>query len=97
MITPEAQRLEDREHNEYVEVLSHIQAMLATTSGRMFFKYIFKNFDIGEVPEFGMPENLLRDRLGFLRAGKSFFDLVAAAAPDQAASILAQVVKEKNV
>lgn len=66
-----------------------------TTSGREFFKYLFNNFEVGELPDIGLPNDFLRDRMGFLRAGVSIFKLVAEANAEMAGTMLAEVEKKR--
>lgn len=81
---------------EYEDVLLHIRAVCATQSGRAFIKYLFKNLDVGMVPDVGLPENLLRDYLGLMRAGTSIFQLISAVEPELAGNLLSQIQKERN-
>lgn len=80
---------------EHRDVLLDIRAILATTSGRNFFKYLFKNFEVNDLPELGLEGVFLHDRMGFLRAGNSIFKLVCEADPTLAATILAQKEKDR--
>lgn len=91
------QELERKEQQEYQDCILNIRAVLVTKTGKEFIKYLFKNLEVGDLPEFGMKDQILFEKLGFLRAGKSIYDLIAAADVDSAASILAQVTKEKHV
>lgn len=80
---------------EHRDVLMDIRAILATTSGRNFFKYLFKNFEVTNLPELGLEGIFLHDKMGFLRAGNSIFKLVCEANAEMAASILAQNEKDR--
>jgi len=84
-----------RERQEYMTALEDIKAVVYTKPGRTLIKYLFKSLDVGEMPEIGLAENILYDRLGFIRAGNSIFELVSEANPEQAALILAEIKKEK--
>ncbi len=77
------------------DVILHIRAILATTSGREFCKYLFDSFEVGELPDIGLPNDFLRDRLGFLRAGASIFKLIAEANSELAGTMLAEVEKKR--
>lgn len=94
MMTNEELELKDR--LEHREVLQNIQAVLATKAGKDFIKYLFRNFEVGELPVVGIEGSFLMDRLGFLRAGNSVFKIVSEANPEQAGLILAQIEKEKH-
>lgn len=89
------QREINQEQLAYRAVLNDIQNVLATKHGRNFMKYLFENFEVGTLPEVGYPEHMLKDRLGFLRAGSEIFRIVAVANPEVACTILAQIEKEK--
>ena len=86
------------EHKEAVEhrdALLDIAAILATSSGKRFFKYLFKELQVGELPAQGVEGNYLMDTLGFLRAGNAIFKLVAEADAGKAGEILAKIEREK--
>jgi hypothetical protein len=82
---------------EHRDALLNVRAILTTAEGKGFFKYLFKTFDVNELPEVGMEGTFLADRLGFLRAGNSIFKLVAEADAHQAGELLAVVEKERYV
>jgi len=85
-----------REQAEHQRVLLAIQAVLATKTGKEFIKYLFKSFEVGELPPVGTSGEFLHGHLGFLRAGNSIFKIVSEANPDQAGLILAQIEKERH-
>lgn len=80
---------------EHRDCLLDVRAILATTSGRNFFKYLFKHLEVNELPEIGLEGNFLMDKLGFLRAGNSIFKLIAEADAQVAANLLAQNEKDR--
>lgn len=86
---------ERKEAIEHRDAIMNVRALLSTAFGKSFIKYLFKNLDVGELPEIGMEGAFLSDRLGSLRAGKSIFELVSEANPTAAGEILAEVIKEK--
>lgn len=86
-----------KEAIEHRDVLLDVQAILATTSGKNFIKYLFKNLEVTELPLLGMSGDILMDKLGFLRAGNSIFKLVAEASPDIAGALLSTIERERNV
>jgi hypothetical protein len=86
---------ERQEAIEHRDVLLHIRAVLATKSGTELFKYLFKHFEVSQLPELGLEGNFLHDKLGFLRAGNSIFKLVAEANAQIAANLLAENEKER--
>lgn len=88
----EADRREALEHRD---ALMAIRAILATNEGRVFFKYLLKNLEVGELPPIGLEGSILFDKLGFLRSGHAIWKLVAEANPKIAGEILANIEKEK--
>lgn len=97
MNPPVLSQEEISERIEHRDALLHIRAILATDSGRQFFKYLFKQFEVTELPELGLEGNLHYEKLGFLRAGNSIFKLVAEADAHAAANLLAQNEKDRYV
>lgn len=85
---------------EIADALKHrdailaIRAILATKSGMDFFRYLFEVFGVVELPEIGLEGQLLFEKLGFLRAGKSIFKLVSEADHTVAATIIAKIEKD---
>ncbi len=86
---------EVKEAIEHRDVLLNIRAILAIPAGKDFFKYLFKSFDVTELPEFGLEGMILAERIGFLRAGNSIFKLVAEADASIAGNLLAQNEKDR--
>lgn len=80
---------------EHEMVLDHLSDLMKLDKGRTIFKYLFKSLDVGELPERGIHGDLLFETLGFLRAGKSIFDLCSQANHKITAEILAELKKEK--
>jgi hypothetical protein len=80
---------------EHRDALLNVRAVLATSSGREFFKYLFKMFQVTELPDRGLEGPELFDTLGYLRAGNSVFKLVAEADAASAGNLLAQNEKER--
>ncbi|MFM6930145.1 MAG: hypothetical protein ACKOX6_16865 [Bdellovibrio sp.] len=85
-----------REAREHQEILQSIKIVLATPPGRAFVKYLLSCFEVGVLPEAGLPNDFLRDRLGFLRAGNSVFKIISEANHEVAAQLLAQLEKERH-
>lgn len=86
---------EIKERIEHRDALLNIRAVITTSSGRAFIKYLIKHLEVAELPDFGLEGDLLREKLGFLRAGQSIFKLISEASHMTAGSILAEVEKEK--
>ena len=88
---------EIKEAIEHRDVLLDIQAILATSSGKNFFKYLFKHLEVTELPPLGLEGSILMDKLGFLRAGNAIFKLVAEADAAAAGALVAQNEKDRYV
>ncbi len=86
---------EIRERAKHAQTVQDIRVVLTTPSGRALVKYLFESFELTELPEIGMEGNLLYDKLGSLRPGRLFFNIVSEANPEMAGTILAQITKEK--
>ena len=84
-----------KELKEHRDVLLNVRAVLETASGRHVFAYMFKEFEVGELPPMGWPQELMSEKIGSLRVGHSIFKLVCEANAEMAASLLAKVEKEK--
>lgn len=82
---------------EHRDAKLDVRAVLGTTYGRRFFKYLFKHYSPIELPPLGLEGVLLHEGLGQLRAYNEIFKLVAEADPEAAAQLLAQNEKEKHV
>jgi len=93
----ELSKEEIKERIEHREVLLDIQALLVTSSGKNFIKYLFKTLDVLELPPLGLTGDILMDKLGSLRTGNSIFKLIAEASPDIAGDLIAQNERDKNV
>lgn len=86
---------EIRERIEHRDVLLDIRAILATSSGKRFFKYMFRQLEVGKLPPLGSEGNWLMDKLGYLRSGQAVFELVAEADAEVAGALLAENEKER--
>jgi hypothetical protein len=93
---PEESPEDQKEAVEHRDALLDIRAILKTSSGKNFIKYLFKSLGSAEIPEIGLPSEMLMDKLGFLRAGNSVFKLVSEANAEEAGRILAIVEKERH-
>ena len=97
MQSPYFDQEETMQRSEHQEALQAIQAVVATTTGRHLLKYLFKLFEVGQLPDEGLSNDLLRSRLGELKVGRKFYELMSEAEPQQVALILAQIEREKYV
>jgi len=88
---------EFKELKRHQEILLDIQSVLATKPGRNLMRFLFERFGVGDLPEIGISDEYLKDRLGFLRAGQLIFKIVAEAHPETAGSILAQIERDRHV
>ena len=80
---------------EHQQMLHDVVSILATHPGERFIKYLFKHFEVAELPDLGLREDLLFDKLGSLRPGRALFRLISEAEPRMAGILLATVEKEK--
>ena len=86
---------ERQEALEHRDVLLAIGSIIKTPAGEKLFKYLFKNFEVAELPDRSVEGNVLHEYLGFLRAGNSIFKLVSEADSVISASILAKIERER--
>lgn len=80
---------------EHRDMLLDVRAVLATSSGKNLFKYLFKHFEVAALPEDGLDTDLLHERIGILKAGNSIFKLACEANFEIAAELLAKLEKER--
>lgn len=85
-----------RERKEEQLAFNAISRILKTDEGVDLFKYLFKNFEVGTLPDRAMSGDELHEYLGFLRAGNSIFKIASAADSEASAAILANIEKEKD-
>ncbi len=88
----EKQRKEDIEHRD---VLLAIGSLLKTPEGLNLFKYLFKNFEVANLPDKSLEGIELHEALGFLRAGNSIYKLACESASEIAGSIIAKIERER--
>jgi hypothetical protein len=86
---------ERQEAIEHRDVLLAIGALIKTKEGQQFFKYCFKNFEVGNLPDKSASGEFLHECLGFLRAGNSIYKLACEADFEEAARILAKTERER--
>lgn len=84
-----------REEMEYRDVLKALKVVLETSNGKVVFKYLFKNFMVGKLPDTGLTGHLMREALGFYRAGQSIFELTTAADTITSSKLLAELRREE--
>ena len=77
------------------KALRNLLVLIRQPEGREFFKYLFEEFAIGDLPPVGVPESVLYHDIGFLKAGQTIFELVAQADAHLASLILAELKKEQ--
>lgn len=80
---------------EHQQILIDIAGVINTPQGLRVFTYLFKHFEYGELPDIGLPNEFLYDKLGSLRPGRALFRVVSEADPKLAGLILANIEKEK--
>ena len=86
---------EIKEGIEHRDALLHIRQILSTPSGQFFFKYLFRQLGVLDLPELGLEGPILYDTLGYLRSGRSIFKLASEANPTLAAGLLSEIEKER--
>ncbi len=84
---------EQKQRALYQAALQDVKRILGTDYGQRFLKYLLESLDFGQYPDIGTPENILYDKLGFLRAGQSVFQLIAVADPELAGYLVGQIEK----
>lgn len=80
---------------EHRDMLLDLRFILGTEAGQRFFKYLFRNFDVAQMPEQGLEGITLHERMGFMRAGNALFKIASEANFEVAANILAHIEKER--
>jgi hypothetical protein len=89
---------EDKERQEALEhrdVLLAIGALIKTNEGQTLFQYLFKNFEVGNVPDRDLKGEELHEQLGFWRAGNSIYKLACEADSETTASIIAKTERKR--
>lgn len=86
---------ERREALEHRDVLLSIGSILKQPAGLRLFNYLFKYFDVAELPEEHLVGRQLYERMGILKAGNAIYKLACEADPTIAASILSKLEREK--
>lgn len=89
------QQLNRQEQHEHQEVLLAIRTLIKTKHGKDLFSYLFKNLDVGVLPDRAAKDTFLHEHLGFLRAGQSIFKLASEADAETAGSLLALLEKKR--
>lgn len=84
-----------RENTEHRDVLLAIASIIQTKEGEKLFKYLFKSFEVAQLPDREMKGEELHEYLGFLRAGNSVYKLVCEAEANIAGSILSKLERER--
>lgn len=84
------------EEAKHLRLLSHVNAVLATSSGVEVFKHLLDDLCAFELPTEGLEGFRLHESLGFHRAGNSLKELIAEANPEMLGHILGKIKKEKQ-
>ena len=77
-------------------VVEHCRNMLMTIHGQKFVTYLIRDFDVGALPEMGLPIETIHERLGEIRTANEIFNLFAEAEPELVGTLLARVRKAQN-
>jgi len=86
----------EKEAADYRNVTASLAVILGTENGKRVFKYLFKHMSPTGLPEMGLDMEMTRERIGYFRAARSIWELVAAADPLIGSQLLATIEKEKN-
>lgn len=81
---------------EHKRIVDNIALVLATPPGKVLAKYLIRELDVAKQPELGLEGTMLSDKIGFLRAGSSIFNIFAQANPEVTGALLAQIMKEEQ-
>lgn len=90
------EEVERRELLEHQQAISSINYILQSPEGKKFFKYLFKTLDVTGLPDIDIPPDKLQGDLGFLRAGRSIYQLACQADPETSALLLTNLEREKH-
>jgi hypothetical protein len=88
------EQVQSREAAEEAMAIRAMATLVGTPQGYIAFKHLLKSLGVGELPVQGLEGNLLHDNLGFLRAGKSIYNLLCRANHRKAVEIMADITKE---
>lgn len=98
-MTPEQEKeIREEEYKirvEHRDILLSIASLLETDSGKAFVKYLYKHFEVAQMPPIGLEGVELSDLLGVMRAGNSIFKLVSEADFKISADILSEIERER--
>lgn len=89
---------EEKERLEGVEerdALLSVAAVMKTKEGEKFFRYIFKSFEVLNLPPKEMKGEELIEYLGFLRAGESIYKLACQADFERTAVMMSKLERER--
>lgn len=87
------QDLKDRLEHE--SILQAIQVVMSSPHGKTFIKYLFKSFNVGDLPYVGCRGEDLLELTSFLRAGNSIYKIVLEASPELTGKLLAEMEKDR--
>ena len=87
---------ERQEANEHQDALLAVSSILKTKEGLILFKYLFKNLDVTRLPDRDLPPELLKEVLGFLRAGRTVYEIACEADSETAAKLIAKLERERH-
>lgn len=88
-------KIEDFERRSEYSALDACRKVLSTPEGAELFKYLFKHFQVAELDNFMVEDSLMREALGFRKAGNSLYSLACKAYPEAATKILTEKEKER--
>lgn len=86
---------QEQSQKEFDTMIASLKLLLNKPEGKVFIKFLLKHLGVSSVPPVGLDADLLRDWIGFSRAGESIFSLVSIAEPTITGILLAEIQKEK--
>lgn len=86
---------EHKERIEHQNTLLALASILKTKEGQQIVKYLYKSFEVGNLPDRSFEGSVLHEYLGFLRAGNSIFKLVSEADFEVSAQLLSKIERER--
>lgn len=89
------ERIRRQEEHEHQDAVLAVAAIIKTPEGEKLFRYLFKSFEVGNLPDRSIVGDDLHEYLGFLRAGNSIYKLTCEGDHRIAAAILSKLERER--
>ena len=78
------------------EAVKNLKIILGYESGRIFFRYILREFDVLGSPPPHLSNDEMREEIAFRRYGASFLNLINLADPLVLGQLMADISREKH-